>query len=774
VQRLRGFRGLSPRTRLGKAGLVVGVLAVLGATGVSPAWAVPTDPTDNPCISNSSATLSVSPRSVTVGQAVTFTSSVNKAAGCSFETHLIFKDATTGGSYRIAGGVPVTPPSSGTYVLQATSLGRVYDMASASVTATLPVVNGRPLAAVTRGGEQASLFALGARTANALVVIGAGVELDLSYLSELPVKAGVTIIGLRDAAHAAGPRLSTQSFPPRLLVVGTPAEPSDNVRITGIRFEGGESDDPCDSAGNDGPTTRAVEISSSRGVDIGENEFSRWPGSAVSIDDTGGRLDAQHTVRVHDNYIHHNQHPTYCGSDPTANGGLGLGYGVVLGGGGFALIESNEFDSNRHAIAGDGSAGTGYLAYRNLFLAPGLNADRLGKHRYNSHLDMHGTESCNGENYTCGMAGEFMDVGWNTVANPTQAPPSVVSEGIRLRGIPTDARGMSVHDNVFVMGRDLALAETVSGGLHDDGRNSFNVTRLWTTFAMDAADPGGGTCDFDHDGVKDAFQATGATWWYYSSLAHRYIYLNQSTLISGITLADVNGDGLCDTSAGGTVKQTASLFPTDLPVTAVAPVVIGMREDAAADALRMNGFVVGPSTTQPSTAAAGTVLGGITGPVHQFGTVFNLIVSSGGKTVPSLIGTTQATVGTVLTNAGLTLGAISTRVDPAAPGTVVAQDRAPDTVLLPGTAVSVTVSLGQVSVPEVRSTTSNAATLTLRNAGLTVTVDSVSSCLDPGRVSSQNPGAGALVAPGTNVRISVAVCTGNGGNDGSGNPHQPL
>jgi hypothetical protein len=668
----------------------------------------------------------------------------------------------------------VTPPSSGTYVLQATSLGRLYEMASASVTARLPEVNGRPLAAVTRGGEQASLFALGARTPNAVVVISAGVELDLSYLGELPVKAGVTMIGLRDAAHAAGPRVFTQTFPTRLLVVGAPGEPSDNVRITGIRFEGGASEDPCDSAGSDGPVTRAVEVSSSRGVDIGDNEFSRWPGSAVSIDDADGRLDEQHTVRVHDNFIHDNQHPTYCGLDPGADGGLGLGYGVVLGGGGFALVERNVFDSNRHAIAGEGSAGTGYLAYRNLFLSPGLNAERLGKHHFNWHIDMHGTETCNGHDFTCGMAGQFMDVGWNTVANPSQSPPQAVSEGVTLRGTPTDPRGMSVHDNVFVMGRDLAMTETVSGGLHDDGRNSFNVTRLWTIFANNDADPGGGTCDFDHDGVKDAFQATGATWWYFSSLAHRYIYLNQSTLISGITLGDVNGDGLCDTSAGGTVKQTPSLFPTDLPVNAVAPLVAGMREDAAGDALRMNGFVVGPSTTQPSTAAAGTVLGGITGPVHQIGTVFNLIVSSGGKTVPTLTGTSQDAVGTILTNAGLTLGTISTRVDPAAPRTVIAQDRAPGTILLPGTAVNVTVSLGQVSVPNVQDDTPAAAQSALRNAGLTVTQETVQSCLDPGRVASQNPGAGALVAPGTNVRISVAQCTGNGGNDGSGDPHHPL
>lgn len=206
MRQLRAFRRAGRRTRLGKASMVVGVAVLLGAAVVNPGWAVPIDPTDNPCISNSTATLSVTPRSVTVGQAVTFTSTVHNAPGCSFLTQLVFKDGVTGGSYRVPGGSPVTPPASGTYVLQAISNGRFYDLASTSVTAKLPVVNGRPLAAVTRGNDQVSLFALGARTENALVVIGAGVELDVSYLGELPVRAGVTIVGVRDTRCWPGSR----------------------------------------------------------------------------------------------------------------------------------------------------------------------------------------------------------------------------------------------------------------------------------------------------------------------------------------------------------------------------------------------------------------------------------------------------------------------------------------------------------------------------------------------------------------------------------------
>ena len=65
------------------------------------------------------------------------------------------------------------------------------------------------------------------------------------------------------------------------------------------------------------------------------------------------------TVRIHDNFIHHNQRQR------------GNGYGVETTYGGYALIEKNVFDWNRHALASDGRPGTGYFAYRNLVLEDG-------------------------------------------------------------------------------------------------------------------------------------------------------------------------------------------------------------------------------------------------------------------------------------------------------------------------------------------------------------------------------------------------------------------
>jgi hypothetical protein len=86
------------------------------------------------------------------------------------------------------------------------------------------------------------------------------------------------------------------------------------------------------------------------------------------------------TVRIHDNYIHHNQHDG------------GHGYGVNVSYGAYALIEKNVFDFNRHAITSDGSNGSGYLAYRNLVLENGGWQDWGYFHTH--MFDMHGQDDC--------------------------------------------------------------------------------------------------------------------------------------------------------------------------------------------------------------------------------------------------------------------------------------------------------------------------------------------------------------------------------------------
>jgi hypothetical protein len=255
---------------------------------------------------------------------------------------------------------------------------------------------------------------------------------------------------------------------------------SDGVRISGIRLDGGESDDPFSAVGKE--DADGIRVMSSTNVEIDHNEIFRWRGSAVGVHDSDGRLNLANAdaVRVHDNYIHHNQHPSsdVCGSS-VIEGGHAAGYGVEAADGAYVTIERNVFDWNRHSIAGDGKPGTGYLAFRNLILSNGgvhfrcadktdlgiggvlaavvgflpgagfIVAQSLdGNSIYHTHaIDMHAINNCGSfGDHNCGPAGEFTDIAFNTVLY-------TAGNGIHLRGTPSTAndpsKGMQVRNNVF-------------------------------------------------------------------------------------------------------------------------------------------------------------------------------------------------------------------------------------------------------------------------------------------------------------------------------------
>jgi hypothetical protein len=305
------------------------------------------------------------------------------------------------------------------------------------------------------------------------------------------------------------------------------------VRISGLRLDGGQTD-PTESAGQTNDAD-AIAVVSSINVEIDHLELYRWRGTAVNIQDpTGGRLTVANadTVWVHDNYVHDNQHPTVDVTDPFDN--HGAGYGVQVSTGGYALIEKNVFQFNRHAIASNGRAGSGYLAYRNLFLEPGIGTITPVATFFTHQIDVHGTNSCGIiHSYNCGLAGEYMDLAYNTVTG-TDSP------AVHLRGTPSF--GMNSENNVFAQnsGDAIQINET---GYHDNGGNKFSSTAF-----KDRKQ-----CDFDGDGQLDPFMATGATWWYAASArGGNWVYLNQSaTLVAGVTLADVNQDGRCDVTTNG-------------------------------------------------------------------------------------------------------------------------------------------------------------------------------------------------------------------------------
>src|SRR5262249_33991879 len=116
------------------------------------------------------------------------------------------------------------------------------------------------------------LFLQALRTPNERVILAGSVDLDLSGLVAFPVAEGGQIIGEPDADHPGGPRLFTTSRPKAGLAInsdnrlidgfnGMLAISSNGVRISGLRFDGQESTDPCDEANQ--PDFDAIDIYSS-------------------------------------------------------------------------------------------------------------------------------------------------------------------------------------------------------------------------------------------------------------------------------------------------------------------------------------------------------------------------------------------------------------------------------------------------------------------------------------------------------------------------------
>jgi len=410
--------------------------------------------------------------------------------------------------------------------------------ATSAVTTTLPTFW---FPAAQPATTYTAAFLAAVATPNAIVRIAGNAQVDLSGLERVPVAAGVQLIGERPLS-ATGAMLYTTSFPSALLVLG------DHVRITGLRIRGGESDDPFSAV--DQSDSNGIQIESKQNIEIDHCEVDHWRGSAVAVIDLADRLDLEHadSIWIHDDFIHHNQHPTADTIIP--HGGHGAGYGVQMSHGGYALIERNVFDYNRHNIMGDGSAGTGYLAYRNLILPHGgINSREVGVVIYTHALDMHGSDTCGvlGGDHNCGLAGEYADLQYNTVLYTR-------GTSVKLRGTP-EIR-MNVANNVFASDQDDAIEQNETG-----------LAQATNAFGLDTS----GEiryCDFDGDGTLDPVIATGVTWWYAASSRNgRWTYLyNSVSRAAALSLGDVNGDGRCDVTVAGSV-----LYGSDAGLAAMPP-----------------------------------------------------------------------------------------------------------------------------------------------------------------------------------------------------------
>ena len=244
------------------------------------------------------------------------------------------------------------------------------------------------------------LAALRAATPGKVVYVPDGVEIDLTAHDKVQLPRGVMLAGSRGANGSKGARIFSNSRKTTLLVTA-----GDDVRVTGLRFEGalGDIEPTVDS----GPSVTFL-ATSHVGVEIDNCEISKWNYRGIA------GLPGVFDLHIHHNYIHH------CRSG-------GYGYGVVLIGCDARII-ANKFDYCRHAIAGRGDPGCSYEAAYNLVLPNGTQAD----------FDMHGgADRGDGTD----IAGDWMDIHHNTFMNERKY-------AVYIRGVPSQRA--TVHHNWFV------------------------------------------------------------------------------------------------------------------------------------------------------------------------------------------------------------------------------------------------------------------------------------------------------------------------------------
>jgi probable HAF family extracellular repeat protein len=202
----------------------------------------------------------------------------------------------------------------------------------------------------------------------------------------------------------------------------------------------------------------------------------------------------------------------------------------------------------------------------------------------------------------------------------------------------------------------------------------------------------------------------------------------------------------------------------------VVPNVVGQTQAAATAAITAAGLISGMVTTQPSkTVAPGSVIGQnpSAGADVAPGATVNLVVSSG-IPVPNVVGQTQAAATAAITAAGLILGMVTTQPSKTvAPGSVISQNPSAGADVAPGATVNLVVSSG-IPVPNVVGQTQAAATTAITGAGLTV-----------GTVTQQQSNmvaSGSVIsqspAAGSNVAggsaVNLVVSSGSGSSGGSG------
>ncbi len=516
------------------------------------------------------------------GDPITFTWSVSIPPNC-----IGIKLALVTNAVSRNGSMTLRPLSPAAVQLSATKDGQRSVLAEIRVDTILPrVVEIKGNTPEWRG---LLIYAVGAAYVEGaeqrrIVRLWPNVDMDLSYYFPIYVRNGVTLTGdqdirpsaqvdsvdgsaVRDGESSAaftpmaslsptawggvvpgrfgvrlGPRLFTRAatgVAGQFRIDCSGGKNGNNVRFSGFRLIGREQSVTADAS------DVGIVIQSCKGVEIANMELSGWSGSAVQAGDKDRQIaeptpennyaiDPNVVVRIHDNFIHHNQNDN-------------LGYGLNLSS--FPMVEHNVFDFNRHAIAGGAEPPSGYVATGNLILKGGgehvNHTTPVGIPWQTHQFDVHGTENCNYVPHSCGTAGSFFVMTHNTFQYWS-------GSAIKIRGVPT--YNIEIGANVFPHEGESDAIELQQSS----NRISIASTNMYKTDTFGRYK----TCDFDGDGRDDLFLATGETWWYASAGQVHWSFLRQSPEPDEqLGVGYFNGDRVCDvvTSRGAPDRRVLAI-----------------------------------------------------------------------------------------------------------------------------------------------------------------------------------------------------------------------
>ncbi len=192
------------------------------------------------------------------------------------------------------------------------------------------------------------------------------------------------------------------------------------------------------------------------------------------------------------------------------------------------------------------------------------------------------------------------------------------------------------------------------------------------------------------------------------------------------------------------------------------PAVAGMDEQTATRALDNEQLQVGDVVEEANAdVEAGQVIRSEPGEGETVdeGSAVDLVISTGPEQVevPNLRDYDADSAEKLLTDAGFQVQR-QENDNEAAAGTVLNTNPPAGTSLPKGSTVTLIISRGQVSVPNVVGQDRDEAQKTLEDAGFEVSVTEDANADEPnGQVISQNPGTGTQVTPGTTITITVST-----------------